>query len=247
MRFAGKNVVVTGGTSGIGLAAATRALKEGATNVLVTGTKTEGLEAAEKAGLIAVKNDAGKPEDAEALAAAVKEKLGGEVHALFLNAGFGHFQATTEATAAEFDLMFNVNVKGPLMEMRALAPLLVDGASVCFNTSVVQDMGMPGAAVYSATKGALRAMVRVMCKEFAPRKIRVNAVSPGVTASNFFAAAGMDEESAKGMQAAMETQIPLGRVGSADEPAAVALFLLSDDASYVTGSEFKVDGGLTEV
>mmetsp|Transcript_33654 Transcript_33654/g.107453 ORF Transcript_33654/g.107453 Transcript_33654/m.107453 type:complete len:144 (-) Transcript_33654:223-654(-) len=143
--------------------------------------------------------------------------------------------------------MFDTNVKGPLLETRCLAPLVADGGSICVNTSTIHAMGAPGTAIYSATKGALRAMVRVMCKEFAPRKIRVNAVAPGLTASNFFDAAGIEADQAKGMEDSFVPMIPLARFGTPEESAAVALFLLSDDASYVTGSEFKVDGGLTEV
>mmetsp|Transcript_33655 Transcript_33655/g.107456 ORF Transcript_33655/g.107456 Transcript_33655/m.107456 type:complete len:144 (-) Transcript_33655:223-654(-) len=143
--------------------------------------------------------------------------------------------------------MFDTNVKGPLLETRCLAPLVADGGSICVNTSTIHAMGAPGTAIYSATKGALRAMVRVMCKEFAPRKIRVNAVAPGLTATNIMEKADMTPDQMDAFAESMIPSIPLARMGTADESANVALFLLSDDASYVTGSEYNCDGGLTEV
>ncbi|KAJ8605196.1 hypothetical protein CTAYLR_000418 [Chrysophaeum taylorii] len=244
-RFNGKKAVVTGGSSGIGLATAKRLLAEGAT-VLVTGTNPERLKAAEEAGLLTLKNDAGKVEDTTTLAEAVSEKLG-SVDACFLNAGFGRFFPIEQVTAEEFDEQFHVNVRGPLLEAKALGPFIVEGGSILLNTSVARELGMPGSSIYAATKGALRTMVRVMAREFAGKKVRVNAVSPGPIDSAFFSRTGMDQASIEGMAKQILSQVPLGRFGTNEDVAAVACFLLSDDAAYVTGSEYKVDGGMTEL
>ncbi|KAJ8605197.1 hypothetical protein CTAYLR_000419 [Chrysophaeum taylorii] len=244
-RFNGKKAVVTGGSSGIGLATAKRLLAEGAA-VLVTGTNPERLKAAEDAGLLTLKNDAGKVEDATALAEAVTEKLG-SLDVCFLNAGFGRFVPIEQVTAEEFDELFNVNVRGPLLEAKALGPLIAEGGSILVNTSVARDLGLPGSSVYASTKGALRTMVRVMAREFSGKKVRVNAVAPGPIDSSFFSRTGMDPASMEGFAKQVLSQVPLGRFGTNEEVAAVACFLLSDDAAYVTGSEYKVDGGMTEL
>ncbi len=245
-RFENKRVVVTGGTSGIGKATAARLVKEGA-RVLVTGTAASRLQdVRDELGVVAIENDAGDADGAKALALAVKEHLGG-VDAVFVNAGFGEFSPVTEFTVDSFDRQFSVNLRGPLLQIQALAELLSDGGSIVFNTSVVNRVGMAGASVYGATKAALRHSTRVLAAELAPRGIRVNAVSPGPIDTNFFSRTGMPEEAIQGMAAQILSQVPLGRFGTADDVAAVATFLLSDDAAFVTGSEYAVDGGMTEV
>ncbi|MEO0814612.1 MAG: SDR family oxidoreductase, partial [Myxococcota bacterium] len=235
-RFENKRVVVTGGTSGIGRATAARLVKEGA-KVLVTGTNPERLEAVRKElGVAAVENDSGNPAHADALASAVQKELGG-VDAVFLNAGFGEFAPVSDVTLDSYERQFNVNLRGPLLQVKALNGLLSEGASLVFNTSVVTRMGMAGSSVYSGTKAALRNVVRVLATELAERKIRVNAVSPGPIDTNFFSRTGMPEEAIQGMAEQILAKVPLGRFGTAEDVAAVATFLLSDDAAFVTGSE----------
>ena len=245
-RFDGKNFLITGGSSGIGLATAQRIAAEGG-KVLVTGTNPERLEAAAKtSNITAIENDASNLESNDALAKAVGDTLG-KIDGAFLNAGFGRFHGLEEVSSDEFDAHYAVNVKAPLLQAKALSSLINDGGSILMNTSVANEMGMPGASIYASTKGALRTMTRVLAAELAPRKIRVNAVSPGPIDTNFFSRTGMAEADMEGLAGQILAKVPLGRFGTSEEVASVAAFLMSDDASYVTGAEYVVDGGMTQV
>lgn len=246
-RFADRLVLVTGGTSGIGLATAKRVQAEGG-KVIVTGSRQSGLDAAksELPDATLLQNDAADPIAAETLAEAVR--AGGQpLDAAFLNAGFGRFHPLEGVSSAEFDAHYDVLVKAPLLQTRALAPLMPDGGAIVVTTSVVNVMGLPSSAIYSSAKGAVRTLVRSLARDLAPRSIRVNAVSPGPIGTGFFARTGMSEEEIAGMGEMILSQVPLGRFGTAEEVAAVATFLLSSDAAYVTGSEYVVDGGMSEL
>jgi NAD(P)-dependent dehydrogenase (short-subunit alcohol dehydrogenase family) len=246
MRFAGKNVVITGGSSGIGLATAKRIAAEGG-RVLVTGTNERRLAEARAAlpeGTAAIVNDAGDPAAGEALATAVEETFG-RADGLFLNAGFGGFGANDEIKAADFDRMSDVNVRGPVLQLARLIPLLNEGGSVVVTASVSSYLGQAQAAVYAATKGAVTAIARSWAADLASRNIRVNSIAPGPIATNFAEGLNLSQEQLQAFAEMILKRVPLGRFGTAEEVAAVACFLLSDDASYVTGSQYMVDGGMT--
>ncbi len=244
-RFENKKVLITGGTSGIGRATAERILAEGGT-VLITGRDEHRLaEMAKMDRLTAVSIDSGDPTSAATLRSAVDKTFGGKLDGVFLNAGLGAFAPVSAIEANEFDRQFAINVRGPLLQLGALEGSLSDGASVVFNTSIVNDIGMANSAVYSATKGAVRSAMRVFANEFAPRSIRVNAVSPGPIDTGFFGATGLSQEEIAGFATSILAQVPLGRFGSASEVASAVAFLLSSDTSYVTGAELVVDGGMS--
>ena len=246
-RFDGQSFVITGGSGGIGRATAARVVAEGG-RVLVTGTNQDKLAAAAEAipGLLTLQNDAADPDAAEELGAKAKERFGTLTGAM-LNAGFGVMKPLSDITAEDFDRQYHVNVRGVLLHAKALAPLVRDGGNLLITGSIAKWLGMEGGSLYNSTKGATRTISRVLAKELAPRGIRVNELSPGPIGTDFFDRAGMSPEEKKGAEEGMTGMVPLGRFGTPEEVAAVACFLLSDDAAFVTGSDYVVDGGMAMI
>jgi len=246
-RFTEKKIVITGGSSGIGLAAARRIVDEGGA-VLVTGTNPERLAKAKLVcpALHTLVNDAADVSAAPALAAEAEVVLG-SVDGVFLNAGAGAGAPLGGITLDLYRNQIDLNLGGPLFALQALLPLLNGGASVVITSSAAKDHGVVGASLYAAAKGAVRAMVRSIALELAPRAIRANTVSPGPISTEFFNRLPMPQHLIEKIVCDLPASNPLRRMGSSDEAAAVALFLLSDDASFVTGSDYPVDGGEVQV
>ncbi|WP_129843136.1 SDR family oxidoreductase [Streptomyces sp. RFCAC02] len=240
--YEGKNIVITGGSSGFGLTTA-QLFADGGARVLVTGRDQEALDAARgRLGdrAVAVRSDAGSLADIEALADRVKTEFG-TVDALFVNAGvngFAPFEATTEEM---FDQLLAINTKGAYFTVQKLAPLLAEGSGVVLTTSVANVLGLPALSAYAASKAALRSMTRGMARELLPRGIRVNAVSPGPIDSGILEKS-MPAEAAAETKAGMAAENPMRRLGGTDEIARAVAFL-AFDATFTTGAELPVDGG----
>ena len=247
-RLTGKRAVITGGTTGIGLATAQLFLQEGA-HVAITGQNPDRLEEARRTlgpDVLVIKSDAGSISDTEAMIAEVGRAFGG-IDVLFLNAGIAKFIPFGQVTEAIFDEQFAVNVKGVLFTVQKADPLLQPGASVIVTTSAANRIGFPGSTVYAASKAAARSLVRVLAAELAARNVRVNAISPGPIETPIMGKSGLPPEQQQAAMAAIVANVPLGRSGQADEIARIALFLASDDSTYVTGAEIAADGGWTDV
>ena len=243
----GKIALVTGGNSGIGLAAARRFVAEGA-YVFITARRQKELdEAVAKIGANAagVAGDVSKLADLDRLFATIKERKGA-LDVLFVNAGIAEAAPLGDISEASFDRHFDINVKGALFTVQKALPLLRDGGSIILTSSIVGSKGLPGVVVYSATKAALRSFARTLTTELKSRNIRVNAVSPGTIDTPGLRVL-RKADSLEALNAGYRDRIPLGRVGDADEIAKAVTFLASDESSYVAGAELFVDGGFAQV
>jgi NAD(P)-dependent dehydrogenase (short-subunit alcohol dehydrogenase family) len=238
--------VITGGTSGIGLTTAERLLDAGA-RVLVTGRSEDSLDAArERLGdrAVVVRSDVSASADREALADRVKAEFG-SLDLLFANAGITRHAPFEQVTEEQYDETFAINAKGLYFTVQKLVPLIPDGGSIVLTTSVVNVMGLPMTGVYSASKAAVRSMVRTMAAELMPRGIRVNAVSPGPIDTGILQRSQPPEVAEK-MLAEYRAMIPMGRLGLEDEIVRAVVFL-AFEATFSTGTELAVDGGGTQL
>jgi NAD(P)-dependent dehydrogenase (short-subunit alcohol dehydrogenase family) len=247
-RLDGKIAVVTGGNSGIGLATAIRFAAEGA-DVVIVGRRQEELDKALDAigpRAIAVRGDVSKLDDLDRVFDTVKAAKG-RIDVLFVNAGVGGMEPIGSITEASFDLIFGINVRGTLFTAQKALPLMKAGGSIILTGSTTGSMGTPAFSVYSASKAAIRNFARSWALDLKGTGIRVNVLSPGPTATpgllNGLARTGQQEA----MIAGLIAQTPLGRMGKPEELAAAALFLASDDSSFMTGSELFADGGFAQV
>ena len=242
----GKVAVVTGGSTGIGLAAARRLVADGA-YVFITGRRKAELDAAVAAigrDVTALQGDVSRLDDLDRVFATVKE-MRGRVDVLFANAGVAESGSLGSITEEVFDRHFDINVKGALFTVQKALPLMPDGASIILTSSVVGSKGFAGRSVYSATKAALRSFARTWTTDLKKRRIRVNVVSPG--AIDTPGLRGLANADSAGLEDQYRDRVPLGRVGRPDDIASAVSFLASDESSYVTGIELFVDGGLAQV
>ncbi|QSW87889.1 SDR family oxidoreductase [Flavobacterium endoglycinae] len=239
-----KVAIVTGGNSGIGYAAAADLAAKGA-KVIVTGRNKEALSKAETelnvTGIVADQSDL---KSIDNLVEEVKAKFG-KIDIVFLNAGVASFAPVELAPEDHYDTIMNVNTKGVYFTVQKLLPILNDGGSIIFNTSVNAHLGMPNSSVYAASKAAVLSFNKVLAVELAPRKIRVNAVSPGPVETPLYGKLGLQKEEVEGFGTVLGEKILLKRFAQSAEIAKTVSFLASDDSSFITGTEIVIDGGLT--
>lgn len=248
-KHAGKVALVTGGSSGIGLATAKRLAREGAT-VVITGRREAELDAAVAQigpGTIAIRGDIAIAADLDRIVDTIG-KAHGRLDLLFANAGGGEFAPLGSITEAQFDKYFDINVKGTLLTVQKALPLMGEGSAIVVTGSVAGNQGTPAFGVYAATKAALRSFVRTWASDLKGRQIRVNIIAPGVVVTPAYKSElGMSDQDIEQYLVQVAELTPLGRAASADEMAKAMSFLASDDASYITGAELVVDGGMTQV
>ena len=238
-----KIAVITGGNSGIGFATAKEFKQQGAT-VIITGRRKAALEqAAESIGVIGIVADQASISDIESLAEAVKEKFG-QIDILFINAGILGMSSIEGATEKVFDDVIDINFKGAFFTLSRFIPFLKDGASVVFLSSNTASRTTPAAAIYSASKTALNSIMKNAALELAPRKIRVNAVSPGPTETEVMNKIGLDEITLKAIKDSLPGRVPLNRMGTAEDVAKMVAYLCGDYAGFITGAEILMDGGM---
>jgi NAD(P)-dependent dehydrogenase (short-subunit alcohol dehydrogenase family) len=244
--FANKTILVTGGTSGIGHATAKQLVEYGA-KVIITGRNQDTLDKVVSelgSNVQTIQLDQANIAEVQTLKSKV-EAITPSLDGVFLNAGSGDFAPIEMVNEAHFDTQFNSLVKGNFFTAQQLLPLINEGGSVVYNVSSVTELGMAGASIYSAAKGAVKSMVKTFARELAPKNIRVNGVFPGPIVTDFFNKTSLSKEEQQGFGKQVTGMVPLGRFGSSQEVANAVVFLLSDHASYIHGIELPVDGGMT--
>jgi len=245
MRFAGKTVVVLGGNSGIGLAAARAFQAEGA-RVAITGRNKQTLaQVAAASAMLAVRSDISSVADTRAAMGRIAEQLGG-IDVLFVNAGVGGFASVPEVTEEFWDNVHGVNLRGAFFAVQAALPHLRDGGSIVITGSIGALLALPGNAVYAAAKAGLRAVARILAAELLPRRIRVNVVSPGPTETEIFKR-GASPAQIEAVRSSLGGAVPMKRMGEPEEVARAVLFLASSEASFINGVDLNVDGGTLEL
>ncbi|MBV8252400.1 MAG: SDR family oxidoreductase [Chitinophaga sp.] len=243
-----KTALITGGTSGIGKATAIDFIENGA-SVIITGRFKNTVDdtvielGSNAKGIV---SDAGKMEDILSLADKVK-LISPQVDILYVNAGFGKYAPLELIDETHFNEQFNVIVKGTLFMVQQILPLMKEGGSIILNTSIVTEVGMPNSSVYSAAKAAVQSFTKSFASELAPRKIRINAVSPGPINTNYFDRSNLSSDQVQAMADAVMPQVPLARFGEPSEVAKAVTFLASADSSFMHGTELFVDGGFPRI
>jgi NAD(P)-dependent dehydrogenase (short-subunit alcohol dehydrogenase family) len=246
-KLEGKIAIVTGGSTGIGLATAQEFVAQGAF-VYITGRRQAELDKAVAtigSNVTAIRADSSSLSDLDKVYEQIKQEKG-RLDIVFANAGFGSFAPLGFITEEHFDSIFDTNVKGLVFTVQKALPLIPDGGAIILNASITSIKGAPAFSVYSATKAAVRSFARCWTVDLKDRKIRVNAVSPGPVETP--ALDGLvPEDQKEGLRAQLASQVPLGRIGRAEEIAKTVAFLASDDASFIAGTEIFVDGGAAQI
>ncbi len=252
-RLAQKTILITGGTTGIGYAAAQRALEEGA-KVAITGSNAQRLKEAKialdahvpGAEVLTIQADAGDVAAQTGIAAAIGDAFG-KLDAVFVNAGIAPFSPLESWTEETFDKAIGVNLKGPLFLIQALAPILANPASIVFNGSINAHIGMANSSVYAASKAGLISLARTLSGELIGRGIRVNVISPGPVTTPLYGKLGLDAASLDAMSAGILANLPIGRFGEPVEVADAFVFFASDESRFIVGSELIIDGGMSNL
>ena len=247
-RLKDKRTLITGGTSGIGLETARQFLAEGA-RVAITGMNPTTIETARAeldGDVLVIRADAGDVASQTAVAEAVHQAFGG-LDILFVNAGVIDHRPVEKWDEAGFDRSISITLKGPFFLVQALLPILANPASIVLNTSIQNRMGLPNCSVYAATKAALRSLARTLSAELISRGVRVNAVSPGPITTPLLGKLGWTEADLKARVDHLQSQVPARRWGNPSEIAQAVVFLASDEAAFTVGSEFVIDGGMSNL
>ena len=242
-KFNGKTAIVTGGNSGIGYATAKEFIKHGA-NVVITGKNENRVaNAAKELGARGIVADVSDLKAIDKLVSKVRDEFT-SVDILFVNAGIFAPSPVGNISEEHFDNTMDINFKGALFTTEKFLPILNDGASIINLSSINAYTGMPNTAVYAASKAALNSYTRTASTELAPRKIRINSVNPGPTFTPIFSKTGMSEDQLNGFAETMQNRVPLKRFGQPEDIAHMVSFLASDEASFITGAEINIDGGI---
>lgn len=247
-KLSNKIAVITGGNSGIGFATAQEFITQGA-KVIITGRNQKSIDEAVASlgeNAFGIVNDSGEIAQVKNLGSQVKA-IADKIDIIFINAGVGQFNSADQMSEEMFDQIMDVNFKGQYFSLQQLLPLVNDGGSIILNTSINAHIGMVGASVYAASKAALLSLAKNLSAELLPRKIRVNAVSPGPVTTPLHSAAKLNitEEQLSQMGEGITSQIPIGRFGTVEELAKVVAFFASDDSTFVLGAELITDGGMS--
>ncbi|WP_291726477.1 glucose 1-dehydrogenase [Bernardetia sp.] len=248
-RFQGKVCIVTGGGSGIGLAAARLFLAEGA-KVMITGRTQEKLDTAcqelASDNVRGIKSDISVSEDRKLLVAETVKAFG-KIDILYINSGIAKAAPIEQMTEEMYDEVLAINLKGPYFLIQAALPQMNDGGSIIFTGSISNQIGQHSLSAYAASKAGLRSLARTLSTELLPRNIRINMVSPGVTKTPILDMPGLSAEQVQEMIQSLASQNPMKRIAQPEEIAKAALFLASNDASYMLGTEIIADGGFTQL
>jgi NAD(P)-dependent dehydrogenase (short-subunit alcohol dehydrogenase family) len=245
-KLSGKTALITGGNSGIGLATA-KLFREHGARLIITGRDKVSLAQARSIlgdDVLAIQSDAGKLTDIKSLMQQIQKQFG-YLDIVFVNAAIAQVAPFEYVTEKQFDDMVTINIKGVFFTIQKALPLLTKNASIIVTTSIVNQMGTPNFSVYGACKAALRSLVQTLGLELIGRGIRINAISPGPIATPMFERLGLPDEAQEAIKTEITNKSPIKRFGAPEEVAKVALFLASEDSSYIVGDEIVVDGGMS--